>query len=221
MLIGSESSSSTLSRASAAAVCLTVTSGCPGNFCSFNTPLAMTSCTSSLLWSYCLWRPTFGKGRLIWKKTHLFKKSNPFLLLSMFRIFGNFTTTIARFHSHSPHLPDQLALLQTSDTADSAHILVSIHPKPLFAAVLWQLFPLSGPASWGEQRAEIKTTKGLLCHQLRTKEIRDCVSSLAKLWQFSNMNTNAYFSVSMIFCLYCSAFFKLLIKPWLQVSNWK
>lgn len=81
-LTGCESSSSPLSRApgaSAAAAHRAATPGCPGDFCSFNTPLPMTSYARPLLWSYCLWRPTFGKGGLVWKKkNHPNPNTTPF-----------------------------------------------------------------------------------------------------------------------------------------------
>lgn len=41
---------------------------CPENFCSSCTPLPVTSYFSALLWSYCFWRPMFGKCGLNWKK---------------------------------------------------------------------------------------------------------------------------------------------------------
>lgn len=74
---------------------------------------------SSVILTSSVWQGQFNMKK---KKEKKFKKSNLFLLLSMFRIFGNFTTIIDKFHSWSPLLPDKLTLLQTSDTVDSAHI---------------------------------------------------------------------------------------------------
>lgn len=125
------------------------------------------------------------QGSLKWKKkSHLFFCS--YLgYLEISRQLPNFI----HISPTNPTFPVPLTLLQTSDTVDSAHIQISIHLNLLLVAVLWQLFLVSGLTSWREQG---DMTKGTLWIRVCTREIKEYVSSMVKLWQLSNLHTNTF-----------------------------
>jgi len=73
----------------------------------------------------------FGKGGLIWGKKNTLHLKNQicFFFCPCLGYLEISQQQLPNFSHIPPHLPDQLTLLQTSDTVDSAHIPTSIHPN--------------------------------------------------------------------------------------------